>query len=267
MVTMNDTTLHSAGILVETTSLAPGLSSEVSTTPPARDPKEKETIQVKEAATYPMQEAKKDEHATDEEKMEIVSKVVEPIVEEMIESVDESSKAQNIEATAFDVVEKEMPTAEPISEPESKDEMTNESVVERDEPFLILEEKNLLLTIIASLPRMASSPFMEPVDHEGLGLNDYLDICPNPMNLNAIKSNLEKEGITLGSVLADFSLVVENARTYSPRPHPIHTAACNLYKAWVDKLSKSEFKDAEIPPLISAKRASRPVCQVFISSF
>jgi hypothetical protein len=70
---------------------------------------------------------------------------------------------------------------------------------------------------------------MDPVDYKGLGLHDYLEKCPRPMDINQIKSSLQQNEILLSSILSDFSMVVENARKYSPHPHAINKAVCFIY--------------------------------------
>jgi hypothetical protein len=177
----------------------------------------------------------------------------------VIEEEKITVKDAPVESAAV-AIEEEMADASPV-EPIAV-AMEEENVVEPlVEAFLTTEEKSLLLEMMENLPVLQATPFLEPVDWEGLELDDYLEVCPKPMDLNQIKSKLEQEQVLLSTILSNFSLVVENARKYSPRPHPINSAATNMYKAWLGRLAKSVFKNADIPPIESAaKRPSRKVC-------
>jgi hypothetical protein len=66
-------------------------------------------------------------------------------------------------------------------------------------------------------------PFLEPVDVEGLKLQDYYEIIKNPMDLGTIKRKLDgRQYATPQELYDDVRLVCENCFKYNPPTDPIH---------------------------------------------
>ncbi|VIO89498.1 Bromodomain containing protein [Brugia malayi] len=79
-------------------------------------------------------------------------------------------------------------------------------------------------------------PFLEPVDVEGLKLEDYYDIVKNPMDLGTIRRKLDaKQYATPEELRADVILVCENCYKYNPTSDPIHQHGRALQKYFEDK--------------------------------
>ncbi|VDM95643.1 unnamed protein product [Thelazia callipaeda] len=79
-------------------------------------------------------------------------------------------------------------------------------------------------------------PFLEPVDVEGLKLDDYYEIIKNPMDLGTIKRKLDaKQYATPDELRADVMLVCENCYKYNPSTDPIHQHGRALQKYFEDK--------------------------------
>ncbi|KAK7335455.1 hypothetical protein VNO80_27303 [Phaseolus coccineus] len=71
--------------------------------------------------------------------------------------------------------------------------------------------------------------FNTPVDVEGLGLHDYFDIIPHPMDLGAVKSRLNKNLYKSPKEFAeDVRLTFRNAMTYNPKGQDVHVMAEQL---------------------------------------
>nr|CDQ06843.1 Bm10119, isoform c [Brugia malayi] len=79
-------------------------------------------------------------------------------------------------------------------------------------------------------------PFLEPVDVEGLKLEDYYDIVKNPMDLGTIRRKLDaKQYATPEELRADVILICENCYKYNPTSDPIHQHGRALQKYFEDK--------------------------------
>eukprot|EP00287_Rhodomonas_sp_CCMP768_P018030 CAMPEP_0202814212 /NCGR_PEP_ID=MMETSP1389-20130828/5380_1 /ASSEMBLY_ACC=CAM_ASM_000865 /TAXON_ID=302021 /ORGANISM="Rhodomonas sp., Strain CCMP768" /LENGTH=195 /DNA_ID=CAMNT_0049485933 /DNA_START=1 /DNA_END=588 /DNA_ORIENTATION=- len=62
-----------------------------------------------------------------------------------------------------------------------------------------------------------SSDFLEPVDHEGLGLDDYLEVVKQPMDLGTVAKKMDAGEYGFpGQFRADVVRVFENAKLYNP---------------------------------------------------
>jgi hypothetical protein len=58
-----------------------------------------------------------------------------------------------------------------------------------------------------------AEPFNIPVDAEGLGIPDYIEVVKNPMDFGTVRSKLEKnEYPGVEEMLADVRLVSANCR-------------------------------------------------------
>lgn len=74
-----------------------------------------------------------------------------------------------------------------------------------------------MLSLLKGLEQQEESlEFLHPVDHAGLGLDDYLTIVTTPMDLSTVRKNAK--GGKYGDVreaLADVQLIWENCRKYN----------------------------------------------------
>ncbi|XP_058778983.1 transcription factor GTE6-like [Vicia villosa] len=82
-------------------------------------------------------------------------------------------------------------------------------------------------------------PFMQPVDVEGLGLNDYYEVIDKPMDFNTIKNQMElQDGIGykhVREVCADVRLVFKNAMKYNDERSDVHVMAKTLLEKFEEK--------------------------------
>lgn len=87
--------------------------------------------------------------------------------------------------------------------------------------------------------------FLEPVDVEGLGLTDYLEIVKNPMDISTIKKKIKLNHYnSLQEVLLDLQLIWSNCKLYNQEGSEIYLLAVymeKLNKKLIDKM----FKDKE----------------------
>jgi hypothetical protein len=86
------------------------------------------------------------------------------------------------------------------------------------------------------LERMMKRPqnhyFLEPVDPEEDGCEDYLDIIQEPMDLGTIKDYLDSSAFETVAEFADHvRLMCRNALTYNPDNSPVHRAATECLQA------------------------------------
>ncbi|CAK8531755.1 unnamed protein product [Lathyrus sativus] len=81
-------------------------------------------------------------------------------------------------------------------------------------------------------------PFLEPVDVEGLGLDDYFEIIEKPMDFSTIKRKMDvKDGSgykNVSEIYADVRLIFNNAMKYNDEKSDIHVMA----KTLLDKFEK-----------------------------
>uniref|UniRef100_A0A0R3RRQ2 Bromodomain-containing protein n=1 Tax=Elaeophora elaphi TaxID=1147741 RepID=A0A0R3RRQ2_9BILA len=102
-------------------------------------------------------------------------------------------------------------------------------------------------------------PFLEPVDVEGLKLEDYYDIVKNPMDLGTIRRKLDaKQYATPEELRADVILVCENCYKYNPTSDPIHQHGRALQKYFEDKWRQMP----EEPSVVDEGTASATAAQV-----
>lgn len=95
--------------------------------------------------------------------------------------------------------------------------------------------KPLLHKLLTHQQHNRRGTFNSPVDYIAWNLKDYLKICPNPMDLGAVKtklySNVYHSHI---QVAKDIRLTFDNAMRYNPPKHPVHEAASAL-KAYFEE--------------------------------
>jgi hypothetical protein len=85
-----------------------------------------------------------------------------------------------------------------------------------------------LVTKLMLHPRNAGL-FNHPVDHDGLGLSDYLERVAHPMDFGTFKSRLMSgQYYTIESAVVHIELVMKNAMSYNPKGHPVYTQAADL---------------------------------------
>uniref|UniRef100_A0A914WHT4 Bromodomain-containing protein 2 n=1 Tax=Plectus sambesii TaxID=2011161 RepID=A0A914WHT4_9BILA len=79
-------------------------------------------------------------------------------------------------------------------------------------------------------------PFLEPVDVEGLKLQDYYEIIKNPMDLGTIKRKLDgRQYATPQELYDDVRLVCENCFKYNPPTDPVHQHGKTLLRFFEEK--------------------------------
>lgn len=87
----------------------------------------------------------------------------------------------------------------------------------------------------------SSTPFLEPVDVDGLGLDDYYDVVSDPMDLSTVDRKLRNgEYNTVNSFAAEVRRIWQNAFSYNPKGSPVYTMALEM-SAYFEKL----FKEVE----------------------
>ncbi|KAE9592467.1 putative chromatin remodeler Bromodomain family [Lupinus albus] len=84
-----------------------------------------------------------------------------------------------------------------------------------------------------------SWPFMQPVDVEGLGLNDYYEVIDKPMDFSTIKNQMEaRDGAgykNVREICADVRLVFKNAMKYNDEKSDVHVMAKTLLAKFEEK--------------------------------
>eukprot|EP01129_Flabellula_baltica_P008607 TRINITY_DN3436_c0_g1_i1.p1 TRINITY_DN3436_c0_g1~~TRINITY_DN3436_c0_g1_i1.p1 ORF type:complete len:319 (+),score=47.54 TRINITY_DN3436_c0_g1_i1:143-1099(+) len=107
-------------------------------------------------------------------------------------------------------------------------------IVDVSNPFLFC------MSITDGLIRHNKSwPFLEPVDHEGLGLIDYPDIIVEPMDFGTIKQKLEDKRYQIIYEWArDIRLVFENTFTYNTEDAEVSINARTLSKIFEKHYSR-----------------------------
>jgi len=97
------------------------------------------------------------------------------------------------------------------------------------------------------------SPFYTPVDPVLLNIPDYYEVIKQPMDMSKIKENLlNGRYADSRQFTADVHLMFENARTYNPVGHVIHTLAVDLEKSFEEQMVKNHVR----PPPHSSPASS-----------
>ncbi|KAK7277309.1 hypothetical protein RIF29_18460 [Crotalaria pallida] len=82
-------------------------------------------------------------------------------------------------------------------------------------------------------------PFMQPVDVEGLGLQDYYEVIDKPMDFSTIKNQMEvKDGTgykNVREICSDVRLVFKNAMKYNDEKSDVHVMADTLLAKFEEK--------------------------------
>lgn len=80
------------------------------------------------------------------------------------------------------------------------------------------EESIRALSLLKHLHDQPESlDFAHPVDFKALGLDDYLSVIKNPMDLSTIKKNLKRSQYnSFSEILSDLMIIWNNCRTYNP---------------------------------------------------
>lgn len=103
-------------------------------------------------------------------------------------------------------------------------------------------------------------PFMQPVDVEGLGLDDYYEVIDRPMDFSTIKNQMEAKDGTgykhVRDICSDVRLIFTNAMKYNDEKSDVHDMAKTL-------LGKFEEKWEQLLPKVieEEKRREEEVAQ------
>eukprot|EP00306_Pavlova_sp_CCMP459_P010568 CAMPEP_0185183634 /NCGR_PEP_ID=MMETSP1140-20130426/2097_1 /TAXON_ID=298111 /ORGANISM="Pavlova sp., Strain CCMP459" /LENGTH=325 /DNA_ID=CAMNT_0027749659 /DNA_START=14 /DNA_END=991 /DNA_ORIENTATION=+ len=109
-----------------------------------------------------------------------------------------------------------------------------------------------IVKAIRKLPN--ADAFNEPVDWEGLKLDDYLDVIKEPMDLGTILRNLEAGFYTnVEGVFQHIDLVWRNAMIYNMEGSPVHEAAKKL-KALSEKKFSELLKESGEGSILDAAK-------------
>lgn len=128
------------------------------------------------------------------------------------------------------------------------------------DPSIIPLTDEFKLHLVRIIEQTKSQPlgyvFEEPVDYVNLGLQDYLQICPRPMDLSTLKSQLYTYK-TLGAFIRDADLIWENCRLYNGMAQDgfYFKAACDIEKYFVNQLCK--IKEFSLTPTLYYKIVGR----------
>ncbi|KAJ8440836.1 hypothetical protein Cgig2_000724 [Carnegiea gigantea] len=97
-------------------------------------------------------------------------------------------------------------------------------------------------------------PFMEPVDVEGLGLDDYYEVIDKPMDFSTVKKQMEAKDGTgykhVREICADVRLIFKNAMKYNDEKNDVHVMAKTL-------LAKFEEKWLQFLPKVAEEEKRR----------
>ena len=107
-----------------------------------------------------------------------------------------------------------------------------------------------MLKIVCSiLSRNESLVFREPVDHVGLGLDDYPLIVTKPMDLGTVKKKIENDEYdTVDDIAADIRLVWSNCMLYNRDGSEVRL--CSAADAAACALSHSQTLTPCVSPLM-----------------
>ncbi|KAH8054837.1 RNA polymerase II transcription regulator recruiting protein [Aureococcus anophagefferens] len=81
--------------------------------------------------------------------------------------------------------------------------------------------------------------FLEPVDPEGMGIDEYPTIVAAPMDFGTVKAKLDAGDYTVHTFAADVRLVFRNAMTFNVEGDDVHEAAL-----WLDVKFEKRYADA-----------------------
>lgn len=88
-------------------------------------------------------------------------------------------------------------------------------------------------------------PFLQPVDWQGLGLKDYPEIVPRPMDLGTMKQKLESgQYYDAEGFYRDFKLIISNCVKYNGSESDVGKMAAQLDQVfnsrWAEKPDLSD---------------------------
>ena len=118
------------------------------------------------------------------------------------------------------------------------------------------QQKHLLKTV-GNVKRIAAAKwFIAPVDWETLKIPTYPTIITNPMDLKTLEDNLRADKYsTVETVIADFNLIPNNARTFNGPEHAV-TVQANIMKASFDK-AMEKLPGPEITEINTSERKKK----------
>lgn len=125
------------------------------------------------------------------------------------------------------------------------------------------EKRKLAETVLKKVMRQRGiGPFLDPVDWEARGLDDYTTIVKTPMDLGKVESRFKgTDGEQPYAVPKDFyreiRLVFENAKTYNPEGTDLHRKAVTFLNQFEDwwRDEKSQLEQAEREEQIRKRKA------------
>jgi len=101
--------------------------------------------------------------------------------------------------------------------------------------------------------REDSQPFLEPVDWQLYGLNDYPEVIQHPMDLGTIQNKLEDGKYKDASAFAsDVRLVWDNCMKYNRPDSDLYMTADKLSKLFDKKFSKLKSSSSSSSPSTSS---------------
>ena len=105
-------------------------------------------------------------------------------------------------------------------------------------------------------------PFLTPVDHTALGLDDYLSVIETPMDLGTVESRFkgtdgEKEYALPKDYYREMKLVFENAKRYNPQGSELHRKAVTFLNHFEDwwRDQKKQLEQAERDEQLRKRKA------------
>ena len=125
------------------------------------------------------------------------------------------------------------------------------------------EKRKLCETVLKKVMRQRGiGPFLDPVDWEARGLDDYMTIVKTPMDLGKVEARFRgTDGEQPYAVPKDFyreiRLVFENAKTYNPEGTDLHRKAVTFLNQFEDwwRDEKSQCEQAEREEQIRKRKA------------
>ena len=133
-------------------------------------------------------------------------------------------------------------------------------------PFRPFVPVQMLKIVCSILSRNESLVFREPVDHVGLGLDDYPLIVTKPMDLGTVKKKIENDEYnTVEDIAADIRLVWSNCMLYNRDGSEVrffaHTGSLPLSRHRLPLCPRALLSFTTSPaPLPVASRSRTPRC-------
>ena len=104
------------------------------------------------------------------------------------------------------------------------------------------EDTAAMMKIINTLMRRPdSADFRKPLDFMSLGLDDYPQIIPKPMDLGTVKQTIERQGYrNVNDCAADIRLIWSNCKRYNGEGSDFYDLADRLSKQFEELFSKAK---------------------------